>query len=63
MTAELLDESAALAKKHAGEIASVVEPQIDENKVFIPTYRRPWTDIVLGRFRDFWFKGGRASFK
>ena len=63
MTAELLDESMALAKQHAGEIASVVEPQIDENKVFIPTYRRPWTDIVLGRFRDFWFKGGRASFK
>ena len=37
MTAELLDESMALAKQHACEIASVVEPQIDENKVFIPT--------------------------
>ena len=35
MTAELLDESAALAKKDAGEIAWVVERQIEENKVFI----------------------------
>jgi len=36
---------------------------ITQDNLFIPTYRRPWNDIFCGVLRDFWFKGGRASFK
>lgn len=36
---------------------------LSQNDLFIPTYNRAWSDIQAGRYRDFWFKGGRASFK
>lgn len=38
-------------------------PVITGHDLFIPTYRRPWTDILAEKLREFWFKGGRASFK
>lgn len=42
---------------------------LGERDLFIPTYREPWNDIQRGadkdgnQIREFWFKGGRASFK
>lgn len=62
MTTELLKQSSGLEPAE-GETALVQSVVIDENKAFIPTFRRPWNDIVRGRYSDFWFKGGRSSFK
>jgi len=49
--------------------AEVVQQKIADGNLFTPTYRRPWSDIWRGAtragkvLREFWFKGGRASFK
>lgn len=42
---------------------------ISADDLFIPPFRRPWNDMMSGKDRfgnplwDFWFEGGRASFK
>ena len=36
---------------------------LTEDALFIPTFRKAWNLIFGGVFREFWFKGGRASFK
>lgn len=36
---------------------------ISYEKLFAPVYYQAWNDIVLGLYREFWFKGGRGSCK
>lgn len=59
MTSQLLDKG--LASRIEGVISQT--PVLREDNLFIPTFRRAWNDIQRGILREFWFKGGRASFK
>lgn len=51
--------------KITGGLKRVVEsvPPIIFDNIAIPTFKRPWNDIFTKKFREFWFKGGRSSFK
>ena len=56
--------STALVKRAKPTIEEVqCVPTLSEDALFIPTFRRAWNLIFQGVFREFWFKGGRASFK
>ena len=39
------------------------ELQISYEKLFAPVYYQAWNDIVEGKYREYWFKGGRGSCK
>lgn len=39
------------------------ELQISYEKLFAPIYYQAWNDIVEGKYREYWFKGGRGSCK
>ena len=54
-----------LTNEAADKVANVVQQvvSLSEDALFIPTFRRAWNLIFGGTFREFWFKGGRASFK
>ena len=65
MDVATLEKKGAVATRPTRREVSVVETvaPVRESKLFIPTFRRAWTDILKGVLREFWVKGGRASFK
>lgn len=54
-------EVAKAALKHVVDIPE--RPVINHDDLFIATFRKAWNDIQSGKYRKYWFKGGRASFK
>lgn len=75
MTAKTLEQSLSQSKKRTalvrsaagGDLVDVVAtvPPITPERLFIPTFKRAWNAIFspLSKLSDFWFKGGRSSFK